>query len=1145
MSNPQTTEKKSGLGFPVFSSLRKMISGEDPANPPPKEMKLGNSGKQRYDEEKKRWIFDGEEIQETQEVLPPPKTFLRASAPPSTIKRMYVDVLESQSIEKPYQPANFEENYEDLRDEIVEAKRTQEALKINSEDKLGSNFNDEKEMRDDIFNQYVPLESLTFEGFESGIKEKLKETKDFSKYKNKIRGLKEKNKFLMEYVAILEENTTEIIGNLGYSNDNRVYYKDSTDIQLLTQLENSKQGIMTLEAQNFSKAKDFMLLQTKYDKLKEHLHEKINEFESNLKQEKERYSEQIFELELIINEKNTEIRLLKISSKEQESEGIRLIEKIREIETDLDQISKCKAHLEVDLTKTTYEVSILKEVNNKNFEIIKNSEINQKILEEKLKFLNTMKCESPEISDESWKELCAYRNASERLQKKLNLYNYNVQRENELQNMLQDLLEDNRKLKESNLVQLDAERNAYEVKLMRSSNELAYEKLIVDQLKSQILLYKNELLEKKEKFIAMSKTLGDTIKKLQEYNRALLDKYRNTVDSQKSWKNEIKHKDNQIEHLKSAISKLEYEISTYDSKIDMALEQSQKYQSKYKRMKAEFQDSENKIESLKNQLVSQKNFIESLTSELSTLRKSNNSITEQELQLETQVQQHKKELSEFKEREKHLIFENEVLISKIGSAEDKLSEGKETIIHLSHENEELISKIKSSEYEFKNKIDDLHIKYQEQLKSKDVKTEDLNLENKRLEEFIDSLNNKINFYENQISSSSSNLLTIHERTQQITNELSELNIKNKQLTHKLSESNMKNISLQEEISTASQQSLHLSHEINRLTEENTDLQQELSHSTSILDKNALEISFLLQKIDDNSSMISHLNSLLEQKTTEISFYKAELESKLLEEITAKTEARELQEKQSLIIQTHEERIKNIIEATSSSLLPPEIEIDEIESKNTEHDEELTAELQRLKEYAEELENQIAWYREQLDLKEIAILDMQKSRKIYEGVERNSGDVGNEDLSSLEKELVNLREKDKNSQQDIINLNSEIECLYEEILKLQQKQKSAASSEGTMKEKDEEIRRYVQRLKEKDEELQLAKDLYQAIMKRAPENLTLPELITSEEATHEESFDFLPNINLSPEQHLPHPNNGWISTILSAVFLTDSERGEKQ
>lgn len=110
MSIPQATEKKPAIGFPLFSSLRKIMSREDPVSPPSKEMKLENCRKHQYDEEKKMWVFEGEESEETKVVLPPPLTLLSASSPPLSMKSVHTAALEGKTHEKPYQLSSAENN---------------------------------------------------------------------------------------------------------------------------------------------------------------------------------------------------------------------------------------------------------------------------------------------------------------------------------------------------------------------------------------------------------------------------------------------------------------------------------------------------------------------------------------------------------------------------------------------------------------------------------------------------------------------------------------------------------------------------------------------------------------------------------------------------------------------------------------------------------------------------------------------------------------------------------------------------------------------------------------------------------------------------------------------------------------------------
>ncbi|CAG9331923.1 unnamed protein product [Blepharisma stoltei] len=83
-------------------------------DPPPKEMKLGNSGGFYYDKVKKKWVIEGQEDAKEEEILLPPKEFTKPAEPRK--RSNYVDTLgQSSYSEMNYKPANIEEPIEEFR----------------------------------------------------------------------------------------------------------------------------------------------------------------------------------------------------------------------------------------------------------------------------------------------------------------------------------------------------------------------------------------------------------------------------------------------------------------------------------------------------------------------------------------------------------------------------------------------------------------------------------------------------------------------------------------------------------------------------------------------------------------------------------------------------------------------------------------------------------------------------------------------------------------------------------------------------------------------------------------------------------------------------------------------------------------------
>lgn len=94
----------------LMSKVKGLLSKQEPKEPPPSKMHLGNSGGAKYDPVSKRWLFAGEEDKqaEADEVPPPPAAFTCLDN--QHRGQRYLDSFGSQSAtESGYVPANCEE----------------------------------------------------------------------------------------------------------------------------------------------------------------------------------------------------------------------------------------------------------------------------------------------------------------------------------------------------------------------------------------------------------------------------------------------------------------------------------------------------------------------------------------------------------------------------------------------------------------------------------------------------------------------------------------------------------------------------------------------------------------------------------------------------------------------------------------------------------------------------------------------------------------------------------------------------------------------------------------------------------------------------------------------------------------------------
>ena len=170
-----------------------------------------------------------------------------------------------------------------------------------------------------------------------------------------------------------------------------------------------------------------------------------------------------------------------------------------------------------------------------------------------------------------------------------------------LHKSLEISLEDNKKLIDYYENKIESEKILFENKLEDIFNELSYEKLQTEQLKSEISLYKAEIIEKDEKFVRKQKEFGDQIKEIQEIN--------------KNWANEAKifkekyeclseENNKKIEFLISQVEELEKENQGFRDKSYDVLEITDRYKSKYKNLKIDCKSMNELMKSQENDLNS-------------------------------------------------------------------------------------------------------------------------------------------------------------------------------------------------------------------------------------------------------------------------------------------------------------------------------------------------------------------------------------------------------------------------------------------------------------------------------------------------------------------------------------------------------------
>ena len=1183
MSNTQGTGNESKSSFPSISSkIKGLFSREDPNNPPPKQMKLGNSGNPIYDKEKKRWIFEGEENQDTEDLIPPPRSFLTTSAVSSTGKRkLYVDVLEEKNDDKPYKPANIEEKYEDIIEKPKGKLHQIETFKDSDKDLLKKNqeemLSKEIDINDNyVFHEFNPSEYMNAEKREN-INNEDEKSKKYIKHKQKIHDLKANQAFLKEYIISLEENSTKIHEIFNSFDLTLNLDQDTLDIQLLAELEKSKQTIMSLKADNFKIHNAHSQIEAKQKYLKQELKEKISLLEQENLKQKECYDQEAFENKLMINERNKEISNFQLLIQDYEKQHINNQEKVLSLEKNYEKTIKKTGILEIDLNKAKYEIELYKKIQKNNIEKIQDLEINKIILEDKIQLLIDNEANKKQKKNE-YKNIQPIKKAKKDKKGKKDIHN----RENiimdqnyiikTLQNDLFLMLEDIKRLKNDHFYQLESERLIFETNLNKVSIELVNEKELANKLKSQISLFKNDTHEKAQNFLKITEELMKKFQKIEKNNKNYSNEYKKLLHNQEILAKDIREKGAKIEELNKWIQCLEHEKDINIISQEEERKNAHKIHSKYKTLKDKYKIQLDTIEKQKNNI----NDINSVLDELiNKLKASEEKIKEIEIESENKIKisevntiDFEREINRINSEKESLQIEIDFILKEFNDRENKikseydneiqlksmelneLNEIKEgTNKHLSEildENKKLLQDIsilqenesmlieKTEENQKLNQVIIEKIAENEILSQgillKTAENEELNKEIIKLSGEIKRLDEEIVLITSEADKKAEEILILKENSLA----LESLSIENNSLLSLLNDSKIEINDLTESLSASQSQHNEL------ITTFNT-LQQKYSALKLNYQQIDIQNQEKLKELEDNSSQIADLTNELEEKTHEITIYKQELEKKSLELIESKKEIIEYDDKQNSIFQAHEERIKKILEDSSLNLFNQEIELNQLKKEYSEKNEDCTQNMQKITEYSEYLELQLAESKELIQEKNNEINELQEQIKIIQNNTKKIEEkkVNNIELEKLRLENKKLKEKDKNQTEEIQGLNNDIENYCEKTLNLQQKLQKYNELEGSIKEKDTEINRYILRLKEKDEELDLSKVLYQEIMKtKASEEEKTNNIVT-------ENRDRLDEVVIAPDNTekipLQQQNIGWLASILSAVFLTESER----
>lgn len=1001
---------ESGKGKSLFSSF---FNKGDEKGPPPKEIKLGISGKQRYDSEKKRWIFEGEECVEEEECLPPPKMFTKSEVG-SGKRKLYVDVLEGV-VNKVNLPVAVE----------VEEKREVFESEVYLEEALNENKGDEiQETREFVKN------NLEIEGFKQGltdfkacieaqiVTESLKPALEGEIETYTIKDLvlaseieHIKQKLSEAELELCKYKSKELFMKLKFTQKTQNFDKSLQDLNTTFLSEQSKTQ-MTLEDLQST-------LESKSEKI-ESLTQNLDDSDTTISQLHNQLSKQqehtknlestLLELQDSLSQLNEKIRAL------EEYNG-QLLKKNKGLESEKKNLMQKNSALVKENENFSEKLErnrVLFQAIQKNFfeylEKISELEIENKGLEERIRYLSVPEWqESPFLNrdgGEKWVKI-------ERKLKQM------TRDRGDLQSFVENLLGDYQVSRESYYLDLEHEKLKFDGNLNRVLNELSSEKVLSEQLKQQIILFKHELADKESVIKQIHQNFNEDLEKIKEVRRNSKLKIQELTHIVRMQRGKIEEKNEAIKNLESVIRDLQFALRES--------EEEGKAKEKYRRLKE-------------------------LHSEL------NENVR--------QVHEHNEALKILLDGTIHQSSEKDLEISNL----------KEALSQLKTQNEVTESAL-TEKTSFVSSLDSKLLNFNQLFAEKNTEIEEKTQILAKLEFHISELTDTIKL-------SASNL---------------EIKIKENEEILAL------NQTLQSELNEKNEEVLNLT-EKNRELEENYEIEK----------RNCEKIRQTLIEQSDEKENFSVFNSELNKKL-------GEKEKEMLENLN---QLDELRQKFEQMQKDYDEKNDQLLKITQESekyydiLMKQDLEIGELQQK-----------LNKKSEKCKKVKLDNKEKQETLETCQSTIQSLEANLKLSES-------------SISPAEVKKFKDTEQSLKQEIENLTEDIENMYSKNLQLSQKLSSFTGIDVKLKEKtveyehlqqllvekDEEICKMFLRLKEKDEELLLSKEVYQQIMNNDP----TPE---------QESLGVTETIESEVGENRVNEQNGWLASILSAVFLTDSERGE--
>ena len=356
--------------------------------------------------------------------------------------------------------------------------------------------------------------------------------------------------------------------------------------------------------------------------------------------------------------------------------------------------------------------------------------------------------------------------------------------------------------------------------------------------------------------------------------------------------------------------------------------------------------------------------------------------------------------------------------------------------------------------------------------------------------------------------------TLLEKTQQQQSELAQKEHELAQLTQKADSLdtlyNSYKSQLDSEINHYKEEIQHLQNEVSMHQSENSELTQEIEDSKQKLEVYEQEYEKLTSAQEENNylkNQIQNLNKQIHDKEDSESQMQQKLQ-KLEQDFTY-----ESNEKAQILREMNELKVKNAEEQTNitNNLQRRIEELSQQLNEALEHKDRVNQENSYLASTLQEVKSSLEQKEHLIRLKETQLSELETSHPDLSSLQEQNTEL----LQKVQK----LESKKQDLKEQVGSLNNEISEVYEKMLKTEQEAALKSSQKSS-----EELQRLI---KDKDEEIELLKVEFRNLMQRLAESKEPQEPQEPQESQE-----------TSQEE-------GWFSSFLGSVFLTETQRGVKK